>query len=109
MRLKIDQQNYQLQGVNIGATKLISYKAMSRLLHQKKEALLVKILPQVIFLQGSKDVPPSVQQILDQFVDVFETPTTLPPVKNHDHKVELQLGTPPLNVRTYRYPHFQKK
>ena len=33
---------------------------------------------------------------------------TLPPVRSHDHRITLEPGAGPVNVRPYRYPHIQK-
>ena len=49
------------------------------------------------------------QWILHSFRDVFKELYGLPPQKSHDHKITLKQGSEPVCVRTYRYPHFQKK
>ncbi|GKC96711.1 putative mitochondrial protein [Tanacetum coccineum] len=36
-------------------------------------------------------------QLLDSFSDVFAVPTALPPHREHDHRIVLQEGTPPVN------------
>ncbi|XP_062119217.1 uncharacterized protein LOC133832962 [Humulus lupulus] len=46
--------------------------------------------------------------ILTQYADVFNEPKELPPYRNVDHRIFLQPGSPPVNVRPYRYPYFQK-
>ncbi|GKB98047.1 ty3-gypsy retrotransposon protein [Tanacetum coccineum] len=51
---------------------------------------------------------PNITALLDLFQPVFETPHTLPPTRHHDHHIPL-LTTEPVNVRPYRYPHFQKQ
>ncbi|XP_074265326.1 uncharacterized protein LOC141587757 [Silene latifolia] len=53
-------------------------------------------------------VPTAVQTILDDFKDVFKTPTELPPHRTYDHTIHLKEGTTPINVRPYRYPVVQK-
>lgn len=55
----------------------------------------------VVFLNGFQDV-------LKDFQDVFAVPTGLPPARSQDHHIPLLLGTAPVNVKPYRYPHFQK-
>ena len=47
-------------------------------------------------------------QLLAKYQSVFQVPTTLPPVRSHDHRITLEPGTGPVNVRPYRYPHIQK-
>lgn len=58
-------------------------------------------------------VPPSklsddFQKVIDQHHDVFEMPSGLPPSRNHNHAINLQDGTAPISVRSYRYLFTQK-
>lgn len=53
-------------------------------------------------------VAPPLQDVLHTFVDVFAEPTHLPPRRQIDHRIELLPHAPPVNVRPYRYRHFQK-
>ncbi|KAJ0818857.1 putative nucleotidyltransferase, Ribonuclease H [Helianthus annuus] len=63
----------------------------------------------------SKNAPPSLpmdqQQelslLLSTFDSIFQSPTSLPPVRAHDHGITLS-STEPICVRPYRYPHVQK-
>ena len=48
------------------------------------------------------------QQLFTQYKAVFATPQSLPPFRSIHHRIHLQLGSSPVNVRPYRYPHFQK-
>ena len=54
-------------------------------------------------------VPPSIQQLLDHFSDIFQEPTELPPSRElHDHKIPLLEGTNLVNKRPYKYAKHQK-
>uniref|UniRef100_A0A803PMN4 Uncharacterized protein n=1 Tax=Cannabis sativa TaxID=3483 RepID=A0A803PMN4_CANSA len=55
-----------------------------------------------------KLMPPAGKGLIREFNIVFEEPTKLPPQRNVDHCIFLQLGSAPVNVRPYRYPYFQK-
>ena len=46
--------------------------------------------------------------ILDKFSHVFDTPTTLPPNRSHDHCILLQPNIESVSVRPYKYPYYQK-
>ncbi|XP_024955869.1 uncharacterized protein LOC112498643 [Citrus sinensis] len=46
--------------------------------------------------------------LLHTYRNLFLPPTALPPHRTIDHKIHLLPNTTPVNVRQYRYPHFQK-
>ena len=46
--------------------------------------------------------------LLQKLQPIFRSPNTLPPPRNHDHKIILEQGRGPVNVQPYRYPHIQK-
>lgn len=46
--------------------------------------------------------------LLDEFADLFATPTGLPPQRAFDHRIHLLLSTPPVVVRPYWYPQLLK-
>lgn len=52
--------------------------------------------------------PKVILQVLDQFIDVFSEPKSLPPIRSLDHKINLKPGSSPVSLRPYRYKHFQK-
>jgi len=47
-------------------------------------------------------------QLLEKFKDIFAKLKDLPPHRSHDHHIILKEGTPPINVRPYRYPALKK-
>jgi hypothetical protein len=49
-----------------------------------------------------------IQTILAEFQQVMEEPTTLPPTREFDHRITLKEGMGPINVKPFRYAHFQK-
>ncbi|MCI21424.1 hypothetical protein A2U01_0042592, partial [Trifolium medium] len=58
--------------------------------------------------QFPPNLPEPVLTILQHFHSIFVPPTGLPPHRSVDHRIHLVEGTPPINVRPYRYPQFQK-
>ena len=46
--------------------------------------------------------------LLDEFSRVFAVPTSLPPIRGHEHSINLKEGTLPVCERPYRYSHFRK-
>jgi Reverse transcriptase (RNA-dependent DNA polymerase)/Retroviral aspartyl protease len=53
-------------------------------------------------------LPPKLQTTLSTFSDLFADPQGLPPSRPSDHRISLKSGTDAVNVKPYRYPHFQK-
>ena len=49
-----------------------------------------------------------ITSVLDRYSHVFAEPTTLPPPRNIQHHIHLLPQASPVNVRPYRYPHYQK-
>lgn len=57
---------------------------------------------------NSADVPPDFSTFLEQFQDIFQEPTSLPPHRACDHSIPLLPGAKPPNIRPYRMSHSQK-
>ena len=45
---------------------------------------------------------------MDNHSKVFETPKSVPPIRDHDHAIHLIPGSVPPNIRPYKYPYAQK-
>ena len=58
--------------------------------------------------QAETQIVPQIQQLLDEFVDVFATPTSLPPSRDADHKIPFITGAQPVKAWPYRYTPQQK-
>jgi hypothetical protein len=48
------------------------------------------------------------KEILDEFDEVFNMPTGMPPNREHDHPIVLKPGATIPNIRPCRYPYYQK-
>ena len=53
-------------------------------------------------------LPDDVQQLLNEFAVAFREPKGLPPVRDITHQIPLKPDSKPVQVRPYKYPHFQK-
>ncbi len=56
----------------------------------------------------TSEVFPALQEVLNQFADVFETPTGLAPPRSVDHKIPLQPEAKLIKLRPYRHSYEQK-
>lgn len=52
---------------------------------------------------------PDIQRILHPYIHIFQPPQGLPPHRPHDHHIHLSPGATPVNIKPYRYPHYQKE
>lgn len=46
--------------------------------------------------------------MVEVFSEIFEEPKGLPPQREIDHFIHLQLNSTPVNVRPYRFSQFEK-
>ncbi|KAJ1692442.1 hypothetical protein LUZ63_009140 [Rhynchospora breviuscula] len=53
-------------------------------------------------------MPPQLQQVVFQYNSVFSDPSSLPPARPTDHQIHLKTYVTPVNIRPYRFSHFQK-
>ena len=53
-------------------------------------------------------VPIEVELLLQEFREVFETPTGLPLMRGHEHQITLIEGSRPVCQRPYEYPFYRK-
>lgn len=56
----------------------------------------------------STQFPPDISHILKKYQSLFQPPQSLPPSRPTNHHIHLLPNSKPINVRPYRYPHFQK-
>ncbi|KAJ4780790.1 polyprotein [Rhynchospora pubera] len=58
--------------------------------------------------QPQKVIPQELQQVVSTYSNVFADPTSLPPERLLDHHIQLKPDAQPINIRPYRFSHFQK-
>ncbi|WVZ74595.1 hypothetical protein U9M48_022759 [Paspalum notatum var. saurae] len=106
--------NYQgsritLQGQNAvtNCSVLITNSELRQLeLHDEIWCML-----EVLSLEESSDqqpIPAAIQELIEQFDELFQKPTGLPPVRSHSHAIPFLPGAIPFRLRPYRYNPAQK-
>lgn len=88
-----------------------SLNTMEKLSENAEEVILLEL--QVLFESEEeqptrKAVSLGIHKILKEFQNVFNMPSGLPPKRSREHAITLQAGTSPINIRPYRYSHYQK-
>ncbi|KAJ7961759.1 Ty3/gypsy retrotransposon protein [Quillaja saponaria] len=85
---------------------LVQVNTVQAVCSQETEMELKMLWP--IELRNSEAVPADMSKLLQEFYDVFEEPKSIPPKRSFDHKIDLQEGAQPVNLRPYRYGPQQK-
>ena len=104
MEFQWENQTCRLQGVDDQPIQATSLKMVSKEVRQGGSLFAVCVNT----LQGTvaAQLPSDMQQILQEYEDIFKEPTQLPPSREVDHQINLKEGTEPVNVRPYRYAYF---
>ena len=77
---------------------------------QNKRGLVIQLLDNELPNLQSIDNPtdPLIENLLHEYSNIFSEPKQLPPTRDHDHHIVLQLESKLVCVGPYRYPYFQK-
>lgn len=89
----------------------VSLKMMVKEIYQEGHGVIVEMCQMSLGERdGSNMEDPSelVHTLMDKDPEAFATITKLPPSRDIDHFIRLEPKTAPMNVRLFRYPHFQK-
>ena len=102
-----------------GDSSLVPQQAQ---LHHIRRMMTTNSIAEVYSMQVSDETPlpksmldlPTQMELelallLHTYSVVFDTPTSLPPQRSHDHTIPLLEGSQPVKVKPYRYPHSQKE
>ncbi|XP_071918893.1 uncharacterized protein [Coffea arabica] len=101
---EVVQLRGQVENCNLD---LIRGKDLRHFVEYKKQMCLALRMEQQKLLEEPM-VFAEVQQIIEDFKDVFQTPTELPPTREIDHWIPLKQGSQAFKMKPYRYPHSQK-
>ncbi|KAL5555249.1 hypothetical protein UlMin_037485 [Ulmus minor] len=105
MNFNVEGTTHTFQGLRRTSIEALSDKESNGL---QGTGLFFQIIPSNSSSSLPKSYPSEIGQLLAKFSHVFESPTTLPPRRSHDHQIPLQPSAGPVSVRPYRYPYYQK-
>ena len=107
MKVSSEGKEVELRGIARKPGKIISSNGMTKLLKKEQRGIIAQLCSlEVPTLKSS--ISPDLQKFLDNHSKVFETPKGFPPIRDHDHAINLIPGSVPPNIRPYRYPYVQK-
>lgn len=100
-------KEFQLRGITRKPWKILISNGMTKLFKKEQWGVIKKLC--TLGVQTSKSsISLDLQKVLDNHSKVFENPTWLPPIRDHDHVIHLVLGIFPPNIRPYKYPYAPK-
>ena len=108
MEFDWEREHIQLQGEK-QLSQQVSMNQLRKLQHTRVISFMFHITMMTNQVHDCQQaLQEDIHQLLTEFEDVFAEPTTLPPHRQLDHEIHLIPNSTPVNVRPYRYPHFQK-
>lgn len=112
LRFKVGAHKYVLQGDPSICCSAASLKSIFKTLQQDGEAMLIEY--NGMQMEGEEtgkapQIPPSLQDVLKEFPEVFDEPRGLPPSRGKAHAIELKKEASPVSVRPFRYPQAQRE
>lgn len=90
-------------------TSISSLSAIRRLGQTHRDVLYYHITFLADDAPSSPELLIATRKLLNKFTTLFQPLSTLPPVRDTDHRIHLLPLAAPVNVRPYRYPHYQKQ
>ncbi|XP_025607666.1 uncharacterized protein [Arachis hypogaea] len=109
MEFVVHDLKVKLQGERLLQSEGLSSRMLQKLVTNE----VITTFYHLRMIEGETNSKPTasvdIQQLLEEFQQVFEEPTRLPPTREIDHKIELILGAQPIKVRPYKYLQFQKE
>jgi len=82
---------------------------MTKLLKKEQPCVIAKLCSLVVPTSKSS-ISQDLQKVLDNNSKVFDAPKGLPPIRDHDHVINLILGSVPPNIKPYLMGrHFKVK
>ncbi|KAL4578141.1 hypothetical protein LXL04_014260 [Taraxacum kok-saghyz] len=110
MKFHMEGRLITLKGNPSLERSMVSLKTISKVMQQEGHGVFIE-LGEVIPKQEEKmeeEKSKEWEDILHTYDKVFRMPKELPPLRGREHAIVLRDGCPPVNVRPYRYPHYQK-
>ena len=109
MRFRVGGTRVQLQGDPSLCKTQVSLRSMMRTIQLEGQGILLELGHLNLMLidrnsptRESSPTPAAVVQLVEEFLEIFATPSRLPPVWEWDHAIILKEGTSLVYVRSYR-------
>ncbi|KAI0530593.1 hypothetical protein KFK09_000138 [Dendrobium nobile] len=98
-----------IQGDAVLTKAGVSLKSLIKTIQEEGEGYLVELHSlEGVSMEEGRDMPLSVQPLIQELEEVFQPPLGMPPPRDQEHAIILREGVSPVSVRPYSYPQFQK-
>lgn len=99
-----------LQGIQHAAVNMITTVSPEQVMkwYQGNDIWALAVVEDVSSSVQLSATPPDIQQLIQKYHLIFQTPAELPPHRVVDHSISLLPGAVPVNCRPYRYSPAQK-
>lgn len=110
MKFTVEGPSFELKGFDSKGVSLCSMSKLTSLLHniQGVQAELFSLSSQHEPLVNNIQTGQGMNELLQEYQDIFDLPKGLPPERVCDHKIRLKYESIVLNLKPYRYPGAQK-
>jgi len=110
MEFKYGGQRVVVRGTQKSDMEWIGGKRFQQSLHKSAQFFALQVHPVSVPVSLCVVENPSltIQQLLNEYTDIFAEPKTLPPHTELDHRILFKPWTAPVNVRPYKYHVLQK-
>ena len=100
----------ELHGEHEQALEFVSSSQLRRLIHTKGTSMMfhIRLETHTPSQQDTTPIPKEIEELLDRYSSLFKPIVGLPPSRDTDHAINILPEAAPVNVRPYRYPHYQK-
>uniref|UniRef100_A0A803Q751 t-SNARE coiled-coil homology domain-containing protein n=1 Tax=Cannabis sativa TaxID=3483 RepID=A0A803Q751_CANSA len=109
MEFQVGNQCVTIKGDPSLGRNLVTLKTMYKTLLAEKNGILLELnVVTTTPTEIENECPNYLGNLLFKHEAIFSPPEELPPSRQHEHAINLQLGTTPISVRPYCHPYFQK-
>lgn len=105
-------QRVVLLGDNSLSSRQVTFSMMMSIVQSDELAAIYEVWlvgaepPSTLMSIDLQHIPQPFHDVLTEFQAIFDEPRDLPPYRMFDHRIHLEAGSKPVNVRPYRYPYF---
>jgi len=111
MKFMIAGHLVELRGEHEQTLESISTSQLRRMLHTNGTSMMfhIQLEPCQTSQPDTTPLPSDIEELISKYSKLFQPVKGLPPSRETDHAINIIPGASPVNVKPYRYPHYQKK